>query len=100
MMGYNITCIKAARGIGELALCANNSTGGILFGFGLLAFTIILLFAMKRYEFDNGMLAVSWLMFLISGILAYGGFLPILFPLGFLVVAAFTSLYIFTAKNY
>lgn len=104
-MTYDLTCMQNASGLGWL-ICANTYTGGILFGFFIVIIYFVMLFALKRYDFDDALLASSWTCFILSAILAYAKdssgvhLLNIIFPLGFLVVAGFSALYIWATKHY
>ena len=81
MVLYNITKLTDASNVGELVLVANSEgTGGVLFGFFMVAIFLIILLALKRYSFENGFLVASFMSFIISSIAVYCGFLNIIFP--------------------
>lgn len=96
---YNLTNLTNADNLGDVMLFSNEVTGGVLIGLLLVAIFFIMLMALKRWEFANALLASSWVSFLLGIVLSYGGFVNILLPLGFLAVAAFTALYIYTTQS-
>lgn len=96
MNPYNITQMQNVTSLAQLFQYANDSTGGILIGMGLFAFFIITLFALKRYPFAHALLASSWVFFLISLVGSYLGLVPLMVVLAFLIIGAFTALYLFT----
>lgn len=106
-MSYNITQLANSATASDLVCFANSTTTGVLLGMLMIGLFFIFLFALKsRYEFDDSLLASSWVCFVLSAILAYGKcsdgthFLNIIFPLAFLCIAAFTGLYIWVAKRF
>lgn len=73
--------------IGGTAQFANNITNGILFfGFSIVLF-IVLLLAFKRFSFNKGFMASSWIMFLLTSILWFGGFMIIAWPILYLIMS-------------
>lgn len=90
---YNLTQLTTAETAGDLVLFSNYVTGGLFVGLMVIALFFISLFVLKRWEFDQSLLASAFISFLISAILSYGGILRIIYPLAFLSVAAFTFLY-------
>ena len=91
---YNITGLTTAETVGDIVVYANTSIGGFLFGLFILALFFIMLMVMRRYEFTDTLIASSFSCFIISTILSYGGFLNILFPIGFLTIMSLTALYV------
>lgn len=96
---YNLTNLTSATNIGQVAVYANNASDGVLFGFLSIAMFIIMLLALKRYEFDDSLLTASFLSFLLAGIAAYAGLLNIIFPLGYLIILALTGMYVWIVKR-
>jgi len=96
---YNITGLTSAETITDIVVFANESTGSILFGLFVLAIFFIMLMVMRKYEFTDTLLASSFSCFIISVLLAYGGLLNILFPIGFLTIMSLTALYVFMNKR-
>lgn len=84
----NVTDISGA------ATFANNVSNGILFfGFTLIMF-IILLLAFKRFSFAKGFMAASWIMFLLSSILWFGGFVNVIFPILYLIASVIGVIFV------
>jgi hypothetical protein len=91
---YNLTNLTTAQTPADLFTFANSITSGILFGGGLFALWFIMLFSLIRWGGDVAFTVASWSCFLLGVLLAYGGFIGIILPLAFLVMAAFGSLYL------
>ena len=100
-MAYNITGIKAATTLLPLFQVANDEgTGGLLFyGFLLAIFFVMLMTLLRKNDFPDALLSSSFVCFFLGGLLAYAKLINILFPLGFLVLTAFTGLYVYTVKH-
>ena len=96
---YNITGLTSAETVADIVVFANESTGNFLFGLFILAIFFIMLMVMRKYEFTDTLLTSSFVCFILSAILSYGGFLNILFPIGFLTVLSFTAFYVFMNRN-
>jgi len=96
---YNITGFTNAETVADIVVFANESTGNILFGLFILALFFIMLMTMRKYEFTDTLLTSSFVCFVLSAILSYGGFLNILFPIGFLAILSFTTLYVWMNRN-
>ena len=99
MTNYNLTNLTNAQNIGDVVAYANQSTHGFFIGLVMVAVFFIILMALKKWEFVNSLLAASWVSFLLAAILAYGGYVNVLLPLGFLIIAGFTALYLWTVGN-
>lgn len=98
-MPYNLTGLENADTISELAIFANTTTEGKLFGFFMMALFIIIIFLLKRFPFIEGVLASSFVCFILSAILVYGEYLSLMFALIFLVILALSALYYYTSQN-
>lgn len=99
MTNYNLINLTSSTNLGEVAIFANNVSQGVLFGFGMIALFFIMLLAIKKNaDFDESLLASSFLSFILSIILAYGGMLNIKFPIGFLFISCLTALFLYS-KN-
>jgi hypothetical protein len=96
---YNLTDFGNAKDISDLVVYSNNLTDGVLISFLLVGIFLIMVFALKKYDFDDGLLVSAWAMFFLSAILSYGKYVNIIFPLGFLAIAAFAGLYVYMTKN-
>lgn len=100
MSFYNLTNLTNSQNIGEVALYANNASEGVLFGFGVIAiFFVIFAVTKLSNNFDASLLFSSLVGFILSSILTAGGFLNILFPLGFLTILAFTGFYMWLNRT-
>lgn len=92
---YNLTQLQEALNMVDVAVYANDTTGGILFGVLMMAVFFISMMAMKRFDFDKALLSSSFGCFLIGSFFTYAGVLHIAFPLAFLTVMAFTGFYMY-----
>lgn len=100
---YDLTCLTNATDWGVMAGCANTATEGTLFGGISIALFFVLLIGLRRgggWNMDDALLVSSFALFILTGILSYGGFVNIIFPLGFLALLAFTGLYVWASRNY
>lgn len=98
-MTYNLTDLQNSQGVYDVIVYANDSTTGILGMLLMIAIFIVMLMALKRYQFPRALLASSFVCFILSSILVYIKWLNFMFPLGFLACTAFTALYLFTNKD-
>lgn len=96
-MVYNISGFQNSTTIGEVMIFTNNTVNGLLFGGFMIGLFIVLMMLLKKFAFDEALLSSSFACFVLSSLLAYGGFLNILFPLGFLVIMGFTGLIMYSA---
>lgn len=104
MPTYNITALSNVDNLAELFLYANNSTGaatgeGILFGLISIALFFIMLFVLKRWEFDKALLTSSFSMFILTLILSFAKLVTFYFPLAFLIIMAFTGMYMYISER-
>ena len=96
---YNTSAMQNATTIGEIFVLANTATTGLFFGLSTVAlFFIILFYGLVRNEFDNVLMIDSFICFVISAFLAYGGFISIIFPLAYLIMLAFSALLVWMLK--
>jgi len=95
MVYYNISQLANIEAVSELAVYANTVTDNLFFGFVIIGLFFIMLFILKRWEFDKALLSSSFACFILSIILVYGGFLSIMFALVFLIIFAFTGFYMY-----
>lgn len=92
-MTYNLTNLTMSTSIVGVLQFANDAAQGYLFGFALIAAFFVILVTLKRFEFEGALVTASWISAVFGVILSYGGWINIIFPLGFLTLAAFTTLY-------
>ena len=95
---WNLTNLTTDPTVSTVFEAANSFANNSLFGFLSLALFFILLMSLKKWEFSSALLAAGWVSFVLSMILAYGGWLNIIFPLGYLAIAGFTTLYVVTVE--
>jgi len=96
---YNLTLLKETDTVSEIAIYANNATDGILFGLFMIIIFFTMLLIFKKWEFDEALLSSGFSSFILSAILAYGGFINLIYPLAFLAITAFTAFYVFVVKR-
>jgi hypothetical protein len=83
---YNLTSFMQSETMSDVALAANELTNFRLFGFFIVAVFLVLLLALKRYDFDDAIITSSFICFLLSGFLAMAEIVNFLFPLFFIMV--------------
>ena len=93
---WNLTNLTTDPTVATTFAAANSYAKDSLFGFLCLALFFVLLMALKKWEFSAALITAGWVSFVLSAILAYGGWVNIIYPLGFLAVAGFTMLYVVT----
>jgi len=96
---YNLTELQEATTVSGIFTYANTNTSGMLMGFLMVSIFFIMLMILKRYSFEDAMLASSFSCFILSLILSYGGMLNFIYPLSFLLIAAFTGFYIYVSRR-
>jgi hypothetical protein len=95
----NLTNLTNLQG---MAYYTNNMVDGILFSGGLIAFFFILMLVLiKQGNTDwASILAVSsWSMFLVSAFFWYAELVSVIFPLGFLILGAFSIIVLYTSSG-
>jgi len=104
MATMNITELSSSVSVTDVVCVANVATEGVLIGGFLIALFFVMVFVLKRWEFDKALLVSSWSCFLIASLAAFvtcgSGGVSLLSPyyaLVFLIVAAFTALYIWSS---
>lgn len=96
---YNLTLLKDADLVSDIFVYANDASNGTLMGIFVIVIFFVMLMVFKRWEFDEALLSSSFLSFVLSAILAYGGYIGLVYPLTFLGITAFTTFYVFVVKN-
>jgi hypothetical protein len=96
---YNLTQLQQATTMGKLVIYANNASDGYLILFFIIAMFFIMFMALKRYDFGDAILVSSFISFILSLVASFGGFLNMLYPLGFLIVTAIIGLIVFAFKK-
>lgn len=96
-MTYNLTNLTTAENIGDVARTANNYSQGVLFGGALIAFFFVMLMSLLKWGFDVALTVSAWSCFILGLFLALGEFVSILYPLAFLAIAAFGTLWLYAS---
>lgn len=93
---YNLTRLQNSLNVNDLFRFANDSTSGALSGLGITAIFFVLTLAFKaRASFEEAILASSFICFGLSLFLRYAGLINFMFVLGFLIIMAFSGLYVY-----
>lgn len=97
----NMTDVSNVTSLQGIAQFSNNAVDGVLFGGGIIVFFFIILLVLSHrgQPFEQALAVASWSMFTISVFFWFAHLLPIVFPLGFLIVASFDVMYLFSSKN-
>lgn len=99
MVLYNLTQLTSATDIGGVAMAANNASNGILFGFFFVALFFIMVISMYKTDFELRLLSAGFVCFILSSMATYGGFLDIIFALGFFIIMALSGAFVWAIKN-
>lgn len=96
----NTTGLNTLSDFQALAYYTNNMTDGILFGGGVIVLFIVLLLVLIRNDRDFGdaLTVSSWSFFIISALLWFASLIPTLYPLGFLFLAGFGTMFMYASK--
>jgi hypothetical protein len=97
-MAYNLTELANADTIYKLVVFSNNASSSLLIVLLVLALFFIMLMALKRFEFDAALFVSSFVCFIVSALFVYAELLSLIWALGFLIIAAFTAMFIFFSK--
>jgi hypothetical protein len=91
---YNTTAIEHSQTAYAFVRNVNTLSGDMLFNFLAIGmFMVFLVVGMKYNDFLGSLMASSWIMFILSVGLSIAGLLTLMFPLGFLVLAGFSTMY-------
>jgi uncharacterized membrane protein YfcA len=96
-MAYNLTALGDSVGMGGIVGTANDYSGGVLVGITMIALFVIMLLALKKWDFDKAIAASSFSCFFLSSALTYGGFLSDKFMWAFLIMSALSGLYLYAS---
>lgn len=99
MAMYNQSILTSSETVWDLFSAANTFTEGKVLGLFMVGLTLILLMIMKNYEAPEGAFVVSFIMFVLSAILAFAKLLSLYYPLLFLAMTAFVALYVFVLRR-
>lgn len=94
----NLTNTTTLQG---LAYYTNNAVDGVLFTGGMIVMFIIILMTLLRFEqpFENALAISSWVSFIFSVFFWFAKLLPTIIPLMFLMITAFTTLYLYSSRQ-
>ena len=92
---YNLTNLTSATGWGDVAVFANQVSGGVLLPMFTLAIVLIILMALIRNggDFLDAALASFFSGFIISGLLYAGGLLSGYYALAYLLIVGLAGLF-------
>lgn len=96
---YNLTQLQASETFADLLVYANVSSNEVLINFMMVAVFLIVLMVLRRYDFIDVLLADSFGCMIISGFLAYGGFINIIVPLAFLMILVLSGFYVYMTRH-
>lgn len=101
-MVFNNTGLSNITSLQGMAYYTNNAVDGVLFTGGIIVLYIILFMVLLKNDepFINVLAASSWIFFIISTLLWMANLLPTLIPLAFLILAAFSVLYMYSSPKY
>ena len=97
-MMYNITPLQNGS-IGSILTVISTSTNGMFLGMTTIAFYFIFILAFRKFGILESILTSSFLMFILSGLLAYAGYLNFIFVVMYLVIMALVGLYMFMSQS-
>lgn len=97
---YNLTNFTNADTVGGLVSYSNQAAEGYLFMLILLALFLIALWRLKDTAFELTLLVGSWACFLLSLVLLYGSYVNTNVVILFLVIACFSSFYVWLTNQY
>lgn len=97
---YNITGLEASTTFVDLVSFANTSSNNILVGgFMVAVFIVMTMGFMIKTTFEKSVLASSFVCFMLSLFLRQANLINFVFVIGFLIIAAFSALYLFATKK-
>lgn len=93
--------VTGITGFGSLVKYTNDATGGILIGGGLIVFfiiTLVILFKEDR-PMEELLAVVGWSYTIVAAFFWAGGYIDLIYALGFAIISALSSLYMFTTRT-
>jgi hypothetical protein len=87
-MAYNLSALDSAVNIADLVVFNNSVTNQLFVSSFVLALSIVMLMALKKYTFLKGFIVTCWITFVLSGFLWFGGLVSLYIPLAYLVLGA------------
>ena len=101
----NTTALANSSGLSQVICVANTSVDGLLTGGLILALFFIMLLALKKFGFVNGLLVSSWSCFIVSAMMTSitcsdgSRWLMPYYALLFLLIAGLSAWYAFTQDD-
>lgn len=96
---YNLTNLTESQTTLDLFNYANETTGQVLGVLMLLSmFFVFFMTFKKNNEFVEALLSSSFICFVLSTLMAYGGFLNFIFVIFFLAMTALSLLFVYLTK--
>lgn len=99
MAQYNLTILKEAHNVQKLFAAADTYSGNTWMGMVVLSTFLVMFLALKRWRFDYALLASSWAHTVLCFFLVYAGLLNPLWLMLFIVMAAFSGMYVWTTDR-
>lgn len=98
---YNLTKLTEAENFYDIVVFSNSVTNPIsVMGVITVGIFFILMVSFLRFGIISALLTASLISFVLSGLLAWGGLVPTLYPFTFLAILSFTFLYsVFVSKS-
>ena len=90
---YNLSALQNSETITDIVVAANNATGQVLMGLFLVAIFIVFVLRLKKYDFEDTILASSFIFFILSVFLRQAQLVNFIVVLVFLVILAFSMMY-------
>jgi len=97
---YNLTQLSNAENIQDIVVFSNTTTEPIT-AMGVISVSLffIMIMVLLKWGFDRAILVSSFMSFILTSLLAWGGMLSMYYPFVFLAMTAFVYLYmVFTTK--
>jgi len=97
---YNLTQLSTAENVQDIVAFSNTATEPITtMGVISVSLFFIMIMVLLKWGFDRAFLVSSFMSFMLTSLLSWGGMLSMYYPFVFLSMTAFTYLYmVFTSK--
>jgi len=98
-MSYNLTELKEAETFYDLTIYANTASEQILGGVFMFAIFFVFILLFKRFGLDKAIAGSSFICLILSLYLSFAKLLSFYMIIVFLVILAFTGLYLYVNKT-
>lgn len=95
---YNLSFLGNFTGASDILVYNNQVTGGWFMTMIIVALWIIAIIKFREYGIAETMAVSSYTAFLLSLILLFGKFVSYMIPLSFLLIAVFSTMYLWFTK--